>query len=122
MLEKDLQKAIVDYLRFKGAFFYAPINENPHSHFNRMGAILNERLAKKMGKRAGVSDLVIFGKKQILFLELKRNSKNKPTKNQIEFLENVNKFDYAVGKVAYSFEEAKNLIDEYLKWFQNLIN
>lgn len=86
---------------------------------------------KKLGVKAGVSDIFIpvpvlsctNGSENIndlndviycgLWIELK-SKKGKLTKMQNEFFNKMNKMRY-ITKVCYSFEEAKNVIQNYLE-------
>jgi hypothetical protein len=69
---------------------------------------------KKQGVKKGVSDLVIFTKSQILFIEMKRTKKSVTSKEQIMFTENVKKLPYADGKICKGFEEARDFISSFL--------
>ena len=71
---------------------------------------------KRQGVKRGVSDIFVPMPTQNyhgLFLELKVG-KNKPTKEQIDFLKFVNSVGYC-GVVCYGFEEAVTTIQNYLK-------
>jgi len=78
----------------------------------------------KQGLVEGVSDYVVLLEDKILYIELKRQPKklksgkmsvsHTPTTNeQIEFIEKVSKFSYAIGRVCYGFDEARSFISEY---------
>jgi len=80
---------------------------------------------KRMGVRAGVSDILIFesGWNEDeqdsdynyyygLAVELKVKP-NKTTNKQVEFLERIEKSGWKTS-VCFSFDEAKKIIDEYL--------
>jgi len=124
------QQKVVNYLEIlkrqgKVIEYFAPVNENKHSKQNRQSAIIFEKQAQKMGKKAGVSDLVVIFKDKVLFLEMKRPPKKlkngklsyagiKVSEYQKKFLENINKSEICVGKVAYGFEEARKIIDKLL--------
>lgn len=81
--------------------------------------------SKLMGKKAGVSDLVVFTKKNILFIEMKRQRKilkngNKSkevltSEAQRDFLAMVYQYDYAKSFVAYGWLEAKRFIELNIK-------
>lgn len=129
--EENEQIKTVIYLRTlkkqgKIIEFFAPMNENKASRLNKMLAIKIEQKARKMGKLKGASDLVVIFKKCVLFLEMKqkkRKLKNgalsdshcKPTDEQTNFLELVNRSNVSIGAVAYGFDEAKYIIDEIIK-------
>lgn len=73
-------------------------------------------LLKSEGVKAGVSDIMLPHPTAAycgLFIEMKFG-RNKPTKNQIAFIDAMNKVGY-LAKVAYGFDEAKAIIVEYLK-------
>ena len=130
-LEELEQKKAVDYLEIlkrqgKIISFFAPMNENIMSGSNRQKAIIVENKSKAMGKRKGVSDLVIILKDKVLFVELKRAGKRlksgkisytgiKVSENQKRFLDEVNQSDVCEGFVAFGFDEFKNKIDDILK-------
>lgn len=70
---------------------------------------------KRQGVKKGVSDLFLplsRGKYHGLFIEMKVG-RNKPSVEQKDFLEYVNKSGY-LGVVCYGFDEAKETITKYL--------
>lgn len=69
--------------------------------------------AKYLGMMSGVSDIIMVKNQDILFLELKVG-KNKPTPNQEIFLANTKTFGFT-SEVAYTFEAAKKIIDEFME-------
>lgn len=121
--EAQEQKALVDWLRAKNAFFFAPTNENNTYKQNSKYAMINEVKARSLGKLKGVSDIVVFLPKVILFIELKRRPKrlksgkisysnSKISKEQDNFIEKVNSYPYAKGAICYGAEEAIKFIKE----------
>lgn len=130
-LEELEQKKAVNYLKIlerqgKIIAFFAPMNENIMSGSNRQKAIFIENKAKAMGKRAGVSDLVIILKDKIVFIELKRAGKRlksgkisysgiKVSENQKRFLGDIKKSDVCDGFVAFGFDDFKEKLDKILK-------
>lgn len=71
---------------------------------------------KRQGVKRGVSDIFIpipTSNYHGMFLELKVG-KNKPSKEQVAFLQFVNRVGYC-GVVCYGFEEAVITIQKYLK-------
>lgn len=115
--EDGLQIAVADYLRlqYPNILWFHVANERQTSP--QRGAKL-----KRMGVKAGVMDILIFEEKykdgiydtyKGLAVELKIPP-NKQTKAQIEMMY---KFIKAGWKhdVCFSFDEAKKVIDEYLK-------
>lgn len=121
MSEYSEQAALVNYLymQYPGLLFWSVPNGahlagSPGQRAAQMNAL------KATGFLPGVSDLIIFeprGNYAALFCEMKdvKGQGGKPTESQLEFLEEVAKRN-AYGFVAYGFDEAKALIDEYLSW------
>jgi hypothetical protein len=114
MLETDIQKALVEYLKLKKIMFFAPLNENNYSFIDRNLAIKIERKAQKMGKVAGVSDLCLLFQHKILFIELKREG-GKVSKNQKAFIDRINNETMAEAIVCYGYHNAKSVIDYELE-------
>lgn len=110
-LEEDEQKTLIQYLKAKRLFYFAPINENTHSKANRKLAIMLEQKAKSMGKVKGTPDVIVMLQNKILFIELKRIKGSYATDEQKEFLEKVNSFIYAKGKVCKGAKEAIEFIE-----------
>lgn len=72
---------------------------------------------KQQGVKKGVSDMMLaYPTKGAhgLWIELKRNRKAKLTLEQERWLEEMNKLGY-VAKVAYGFDDACLIIEDYLK-------
>ncbi len=78
---------------------------------------------KRMGVRSGMPDVMIFqykinkdtGKLTSVGLAIELKIKpNKPSKNQLEVLEQLNKQGWATH-ICYDFDKAKSIIDNYLK-------
>ena len=122
--EEKEQIKFVAWLRANNIFHFSVVNENNMSGKNRLMASLIGEHNKKMGKVAGVSDLVIFLPAHIIFLEMKKpqetlkngqkSKREMRSKAQIEFCENVDRFDYSFGAVCYGAEEAIDLIQDHL--------
>lgn len=128
--ESAEQQKCVEYLTIlekqkKIITFFAPMNENILSFLDRYQAIKVENKAKTMGKKKGVSDLVVILKNKILFIELKRAGKKlkngkisyagiKVSENQKSFLENIKKSNVCDGFVAYGFDDFYKKIKSYL--------
>lgn len=117
------QKALIKYLRKEGYFVYAATNENNTYKQNRKYAMIAEIKAEANGKLKGVADITLFTKDKIIFIELKRQRpilkngnigtpKNKPTKEQIDFICKVNEFDYCYGFFAYGCNDAIKILKE----------
>jgi hypothetical protein len=49
-----------------------------------------------------------------LFIELKRIKNSKTSENQKQFLNTVNSYDYAVGRVCKGWIEAKEFVEEFI--------
>ena len=58
--ESEEQMAFVQWLTFKGLDFFAVKNEQTMSKKSPQMAAIQEAKAKRMGKKTGVQDLVIF--------------------------------------------------------------
>ena len=112
--ETQEQEALVRWLQYMKLDYFAPINENSYSSKNRRYAMILEQKNKKKGKVAGVSDLIVFAEKKILFIELKRIKNSKTSEHQKQFLNTVNSYDYAVGRVCKGWIEAKEFIEEMM--------
>jgi|TARA_Y100001951_G_scaffold91595_1_gene85706 hypothetical protein len=110
--EEKIQIAIVNYLKlqYPKLLFTATMGGQYQKHHSQ------RRRAKQTGYLRGVSDLLIFEPRGIysgLFIELKRNKKCYPTKEQKEFiLKAKSRGYYAV--CAKGFDECKEIIDNYL--------
>lgn len=107
--EDNLQKAVAKYLDSLGVLWCHVANE-------RKTSFQAGKRLKLKGVKSGVPDCLIFEPKNEftgLALELKIKP-NKPTSNQFVWLNSL----YSKGwlsDVAYSFDEAKEIIDNYLK-------
>lgn len=86
--EQDIQKTVVQHLRQRGVpglvFWHTP---NGARMRGRRGHIQGA-IAKGMGVRAGVSDIVAFHCEKFFALELKAPG-GRPTEDQIEFIAEV---------------------------------
>lgn len=120
------QQKLVQWLRLKKIFHYATTNENNSYKQDRKYAMIAEQKAKSQGKLKGVADITVLLTNKILFIELKKQGKvlkngtvshsNSIVRDeQKAFLEKVNSFDYAEGRVCYGFESAKNFIEENIE-------
>jgi len=109
MLESDIQIMIVEYLRLlPNIVFFSVPNE---AFAPKKGKLTGPQLArmarfKRMGLRAGVSDLVICKDGKVFFMEVK-TQKGKMAENQKEFRQSAifAKCDYAIVR---SFDDAVN--------------
>ena len=109
--EERVQINIVEYLRlqYPNALFTATMGGQFQRHYS-------QRLkAKRTGYLKGVSDLLIFEPNKThrgLFIELKKDKKCYPTKEQKIFIQNaLDRGYYAV--CAKGFDQCKDIIDKY---------
>lgn len=112
--EEQEQKKLVQWLKLKKIFHFAPMNENKQSFTNPKVAMMIEAKAKSMGKLKGVSDLVVMLPSSILFIELKRAKKSlsKVSDSQNTFLSKIRQFCYAKGHICYGASEAIEIIEK----------
>ena len=121
--EKWEQETLVQWLRLKKIFHWANVNENQGSFTNRKVAMIQEMKSRKAGKLKGVSDITVMLPNKILYLELKRRPKTlrsgklstshtKTSPEQLDFIDKVNTYPYAVGKVCHGWEEGRDFILE----------
>ena len=119
--EEEEQKALIIYLKRNNYFFFANVNENKQSFTDKLLATKIEAKSKSMGKVKGVSDLCVFTKNTIIFIELKKQRPvlksgklgkptNDATKEQLEFLAKVNDYEYAYAVVAFGCDEAVKIL------------
>ena len=107
--EDDLQKQVAKYLDLKKVLWCHVANERKTSF--QAGARL-----KAKGVKSGVPDCLIFEPNKEfngLAIELKVKP-NKTTENQNKWLNKLYDNHWEC-RVAYTFDEAKEIIDEYLK-------
>ena len=130
-IEANHQKMFIKYLEIqkqRGNIieYFAPVNENTSSFTNRAVALKVEAKAKAMGKKAGVSDVVVILKNKVPFIEMKRPAKRLKSgklstagiivsEYQKQFLESISKSEVCEGIVCYGFDEAKNFIDTQIQ-------
>lgn len=98
--ESSVKSGIIDYLRVSGAFCWVSVS------IGIKGRKLNGK-----GMRRGVSDVLGIYKGRFFAIEIKYG-KNKPSPEQVAFIEDVNLYG-GIGFVAYSVEDVeKNLIQK----------
>ena len=110
-LEDNLQIQVFNYLRYK--YPKALFHHSPNG--GKRNALEGAKF-KRMGVLAGVPDVLIFNNNYSyngLAIELKIKP-NKPTKNQLEVMEQFRKVGYQV-EVCYDFDSCKKIIDFYFK-------
>jgi hypothetical protein len=111
--EARIQFLVANYLEtvYPGVLFAHPPNEGRRSRWEQYLAVYS-------GMRAGMPDIMVYAKniskikKPYLAIELKAG-KNKPTKNQVNAMKQLEASGWECY-VCYTFEEAKELIDNHL--------
>lgn len=90
--EDDIQKAVVSHLRARGVpglvFWHTPNSSKLGGKRTKDGVPLEAIRLKKMGFRAGVSDLTLVHAHNIYALELKAPG-GRPSEKQLEFIEDM---------------------------------
>lgn len=118
MNEHDEQVAVVNYLQlaYPNVMFWSNPN-GAHLAGSLKARASQMNKLKAEGFLPGVSDLTIFeprGGYSALFIEMKRlGGGNGASDNQLWFIREVEKRG-AIGFVANGFEEAKQILDDYL--------
>ena len=115
-LEHDEQVVLVKWLRAKKIFHFSIPNSSALSSLNRNTAIKVGSVLKSEGLLKGASDLIVMLPNKVLFIELKRAVKSFSTvsEEQIIFIDEVNKFDYAIGQICYGAKEAVKFIESHI--------
>lgn len=105
--EEQEQMVVVDWLR---------VNKIKHIHVanERMASVIYKKKLKALGTYAGFPDLMIFLPTKILFVEMKRAKKaySKASKEQKEWIEDLNIYDYAEARICYGSGEAIDFVKE----------
>jgi hypothetical protein len=107
--EDNLQVAVASYLDLKKVVWCHVANE-------RKASFQAGKRLKLKGVKSGVPDCLIFTQRngfKGLAIELKIKP-NRPTETQKQWLLELSLLGW-LCKVAYSFDEAQKIIDEYLK-------
>lgn len=119
-LEHEEQKAVVKwfdaaYPQYSGRLFAVPNGAHLAGNTGQRAAKINKMKAE--GMRVGVPDLCLpvsrcnrFG----LFIEMKRQTGNKATEAQLDWIDFLNTEDYAAG-VCKGAEQAIKVISAYMK-------
>ena len=87
-----------------------------HIPNERKCSVYQGQLLKKMGVKSGVSDIFIAVPNEHyhgLFIEMK-STNGKPTPNQIQFINSMNKNGY-LGCFCFGWTEARHVTQNYLK-------
>jgi hypothetical protein len=114
MTEYELQKGICKYLDLNNVLYCGSMGGQYQVHFS-------QRIkAKKSGYKKGFPDLFIYEISRIedtiyagLAIELK-TKKGRPTKEQIEWMNNLNERGY-MATICTGIDEALEVINKYLK-------
>lgn len=111
-LEHAEQVALVGWLRASKIMHFSIPNSSALSSLNRNTAVKVGSVLKSEGLIKGASDMVVMLPNKILFIELKRQSRALSTASpeQLDFIDRVSKFEYAIGKVCYGAKEAVEFI------------
>ena len=106
--ETAIHIQVAEYLQYQypNVMFHHSPNEARRTPFERY-------LISKMGVSAGFPDFIIYGFNHTIALELKYKN-NTPTDAQLKWLKHLNSYPRVSSFVAWSFESAKYIIDEYL--------
>lgn len=111
LTEERVQISIVEYLKlqYPNVLFTATMGGQFQKHYS-------QRLkAKRTGYLKGVSDLLIFEPNKTykgLFIELKKDKKSYPSKEQKLFIQNaLNRGYYAI--CCKGFDHCREIIDKY---------
>ena len=94
ILEKDLQKQILDYLRLRGVFCWK--NHSTGIYKQSTGSYI------PVGMK-GVSDILAIRNGKLIAIEVKVG-KNKPSNVQLEFIEKINE-NGGIAFLAYSLND-----------------
>ncbi len=104
-MENETTKQIIDGLELSGYRVYKIYNGGVPARVAG-GKIIYKAKPKKY---KGVSDLLAIKKKKMLFIEVK-HGKNKPSQEQLEFLELVDGVESIGGVIAYDFGDLEEFI------------
>lgn len=103
--ETALHIAVCEYVSYQypEVLIHHSPNEGKRTPFERY-------LIKRMNVSSGFPDLMIVGKRKILFLELKYGN-NIPSESQMKWLSELRIAKKVYSGIAWSFESAKIIID-----------
>jgi hypothetical protein len=119
--ESDEQKLLVQWLKVNKITFFAPINENIHSGIirNALSGALAARIIgsienklKSLGKRKGVSDLVVLlpGAKAV-FIEMKRLKGGVVSEDQSIWFDEITRLGFD-AHICNGFDDAVAVINK----------
>ncbi len=117
-LEEDEAVSLATWLR---------LNKIPHCHVPLEGKMKVQYMKKlsAMGCSKGFPDYIVFTPQKQLFIELKRRVRitktgkeskahTKVSEHQQNWIDDINCYDYAEGKICYGWNEAQEFISQYL--------
>lgn len=104
--------ALVEYLEIlkaqgKVLNFSHTANETYTKSWNQ------KRKNSLMGTRKGVPDYLVVTNRHVLFIEMKRQRGGVVSKEQQEWVDNINKVG-GKADISYGFDEAKEFIDKFI--------
>jgi len=108
--EREEQKKLVEYLKFKRIPFYAVPNGGSRNK-------IEARNMKAEGVSAGVPDICIpVPNKRYhgLYIEMKRQKGGRVSDKQKEWIDRLNQNGY-LAKVCRGFKEAKEVVEKYME-------
>jgi hypothetical protein len=110
-LEQLIHQAVVKHLRLRGAdgvvFFHVPNG----AHFGGRRGRVQGGIAKSLGVRAGVSDIIALHRGKLHALEIKGPG-GKPTPAQISFIHDVRE-QGGLGAIANGIDEALHTLENW---------
>lgn len=108
-LESEEQKAFVEWLNYKKIKHSAIPNSTYTKSWKQK---LNNKL---MGLNPGLPDLLLIVNKKLIFIEMKRRKNYKISEHQTEWIDKINECEGAAAYIAYSCDEAINIVEHILK-------
>ena len=105
--EYEEQKCVVHYLELKHIKFTAI----PNSTYTNIGQRVRN---KQSGLRPGLPDLFMIINNNGIFIEMKKKKGGILSKEQEEWINEINKCKCLNAYVCHGFEEAKSIIDQHL--------
>lgn len=121
--ESNEQIKVVDWCKAHKILCFAVPNGS-HLAGSAVQRARKMHFLKQEGLKAGVSDLVVMTNNKILFIEMKKCKKKlkngelstsgiSVSEFQLQFLDEVATYDYAVSTLAYGADEAIKFIKKY---------
>lgn len=87
--EQSIHKAVVQHLRMRGVSNLVWWHTPNGMRYGGKSPVIQGRIAKALGVRAGVSDLILIHNSRCFALELKSES-GRPTEHQMQFISDLN--------------------------------